>query len=114
MRVIISGKNFSLTSSLKEFVEKKISKLEKYSTLLEQARVELDVDRNQRSGDIYRVEIWLLLPKKPLQIGVKSSDMRSAVDQAVNKLETQLVRFKEKQQAKIRRSPRISEVLRRD
>ncbi len=114
MRVIISGKNFSLTPSLKEYTEKKVLKLMKFSPSIEQARIELDVDHNQRSGNINRVEIWLLLQKKTLQIGIKANDMRAAIDQAIDKLEIQLVRLKEKRQAKIRRAPRLTDVLRRD
>lgn len=104
MRVIVSGKNFSLTPSLKMYVQQRILKLQKYFSQILKARIELDADHNQRSGDIFRVEIWLFLPKKTLQVGLKAQEMHEAFDLAFRKIETRLIRYKEKLQTKIRRA----------
>ncbi len=108
MKIILSGKNFSLTPSLHRFVEENVSSLKKYSKNILKAKVELDVDKNQKSGDINRVEIWLFLPKKVLQIGLKAPEMHEAITAAVNKMERQLIKYKDKKSTRIRNIKRRS------
>lgn len=107
MKIILSGKNFSLTPSLHAFVEKNISSLEKYSDRILKAKIELDIDKNQKTGDICRVEIWLFLPKKVLQVGLKAAEMHEAISLASSKMERQLVKYKEKNISKIRKSKKL-------
>lgn len=99
MRLIISGKDFPLTPSLKEFVRNKFSRFDRHSHPILEARVELDVDHNQRSGDIFRATAHLILGKRVVKAGVKAPDMHAAVDELLPKLERQLERLKGKSEA---------------
>jgi len=108
MKIIITGKNFSLTPSLNMYVEKKLNNINKFYNQISRAKVELDVDKNQKSGDIYRVEIWLSLPKKVIQAGEKAGDMHEAIDLAEKKVEQRLVRYKEKLRSQIRKSKKFT------
>jgi putative sigma-54 modulation protein len=96
MRIIITGKDFKLTPSLKEYVQEKAVKLLKFNNHVLQVKYELDFDHNQKSGDINRVEIWATVPGRVLQVGLKASDMHAAIDVATDKINRQLVKAKEK------------------
>ncbi|MFA6197784.1 MAG: ribosome-associated translation inhibitor RaiA [Patescibacteria group bacterium] len=96
MRIIITGKDFKLTPSLKDYVQEKALKLIKYNNHIQQVKYELDYDHNQKSGDINRVEIWATIPGRVLQVGLKASDMHAAIDVATDKINRQLVKAKEK------------------
>lgn len=103
MNITISGKDFPLTTALKDYVSAKIGRLEKFSREIERIGVELDVDRNHHTGDLYRVEVWVYLPGKTIQAGMKADDMRTAIDAVYPKLERQIVKDKEKPRAIRRR-----------
>lgn len=102
MDIIISGKNFKLTPSLKQYVEEKVGKLARYWNKIIRARVELDVDHNQKSGDIYRVETLLEVPGPDIRMGTKSSDMHAAIDEVIPKLERLISRVKGKLESQLR------------
>ncbi len=97
MHIDISGKDFSLTPAIKEYVTEKIGKLEKFSSAIERIRVELDVDHNARHGMINRVEVWVFMPGGPLQAGVKAEHMHEAIDLVYPKIERQIVDHVRKQ-----------------
>ena len=104
MELIVSGKDFKLTPSLKTYVTQKVGKLGRFWRKIERARVELDVDHNQKSGDIYRVEVWLNIPGgTDIALGAKGSDMHAAIDVVVPKLERQIMKLKGKHEAAERR-----------
>ncbi len=108
MDLIISGKDFKLTPSLKTYVAQKVGKLARYWSKLGRARVELDVDHNQKSGDIYRVEVWLNIPGgSDIALGAKASDMHAAIDVVVPKLERQIIKLKGKHEAALRRDRKV-------
>lgn len=108
MEIIISGKNFKLTPSLKTYVTQKVSRFTKYWNKIIRVRVELDVDHNQKSGDIYRVEIWLEIPGPDIRLGIKASDMHEAIDLLVPKIERQISKVKGKFEAKARKERKES------
>ncbi|MBI5466581.1 MAG: ribosome-associated translation inhibitor RaiA [Candidatus Kerfeldbacteria bacterium] len=109
MDLIVSGKNFRLTPSLKNYVEQKVGRLSRFWRRIIRARVELDVDHNQKSGDIYRVEAKVEVPGPDIRLGIKARDMHAAVDLIVPKLERLIGKAKAKIDSRGRRSrPRDS------
>lgn len=96
MSLIISGKDFKLTPALKQFVTERTQPFSKYDHRITQIKVELDVDHNQKTGDIHRVQLWVTVAGTVLRVGLKSPDMRAAIDQAAEKMIRQLVKQKEK------------------
>lgn len=103
MDLIVSGKDFRLTPSLKTYVEKKVGKLGRYWNKIIRARVELDVDHNQKSGDIYRLEVKLEVPGPDIRLGTKAADMHAAIDEVAHKLERLIARAKGKHEGRRRR-----------
>jgi len=104
MDLIISGKNFKLTPSLKAYVEEKMARLNKFWNKIIRVRVELDVERNQKSGDVYGVEAKLEVPGPDIQVGSKSSDMHAAIDEIMPRLERLLVKTKGKLESRLRKN----------
>lgn len=95
--VIISGKTLKLTKALKDYVTKKMRHAVKFSPLkIKATKVELDHDRNQRKGKVFRVELSVTLPGKIIKAGQKGESMRQAIDLSFPKLERQIKKYKTK------------------
>lgn len=95
MNITISGKNFKLTPSIKEYVTTKFGKLERYNSNIRRIGVELDVDHNVTKGKKHRIEVWVYLPSKTVQAGMKAEHMEEAIDLVYPLIERQLVKQKE-------------------
>ena len=104
MTITISGKDFQLTPAIKEYVEEKIGKLAHFSRRIIRIGVELDVDHNVTKGMKNRIEVWIYLPGKTIQAGIKAEHMREAIDLVYPKLERQLVAFEGRQRERRRPS----------
>lgn len=100
MTITISAKDFKLTPSIKEYIEEKFSRLQKFHPQLSRIGVELEVDHNVTKGFKNRIEIWVYLPSRTLEAGVKAEHMREAIDLVYPKIERQLVKAKEELEAK--------------
>jgi len=73
----------------------KIGKLWHYNRAIQRIGVELDVDHNQIKGRKHRIEVWVYLPGRTLQAGLKAEHMREAIDLVYPKIERQVVAEKE-------------------
>ncbi|MEK7636797.1 MAG: ribosome-associated translation inhibitor RaiA [Patescibacteria group bacterium] len=102
MNITISGKDFKLSPAIKQYVEGKMSKLEKFNHHIQRIGIELDVDHNVAKGKKNRVEVWVTVPGGTIQAGIKAEHMREAIDLVYPVIERRLVRDKE-----IRRSKAI-------
>lgn len=81
---------------MREEIEEKFSKLSKYFREDSNATVSVKEEKNQRK----KVEITVKLRANVLRSEVTDYDVRSAIDKAVDKIERQLVKHKEKLQIK--------------
>jgi putative sigma-54 modulation protein len=92
MRITVKGKNVDVTDALEQYAEKKVQKLGKYLPNIKEAMVTQSVQRNW-----HIVEITLEGDGIPLLRGEERSDnMYASIDQVVEKMETQIKRFKGK------------------
>ncbi len=96
MKIVIKGKNTELTPSLKEYVYEKVGALEKYFKRVVEVNVELEVDRKHKSGEIYRAEVMMFVPRDILRAEEKATDMYAAVDLVMPKLKKQIEKYKGK------------------
>ena len=87
MEIDISGRHFRITAPLKEYAEKKVQKLDKYSLKIESVHVILEVQRFR-----HIVEITLL--GKNLRVTAKedAGDMYAAFDNCFGNIQLQLSR----------------------
>jgi putative sigma-54 modulation protein len=106
MKIVIKGTNTELTPSLKEYVYEKVGRLERYLKRVVEADVELEVDRKHRSGEIFRAEVMLFVPRDVLRATEQATDMYAAIDLVMPKLKRQIEKYKDKIKHKRERQPR--------
>lgn len=95
MYITVSGKNIEVTSALRNVVEKKVSKLEKYFKPHIEAHATLSVEKNRQI-----IEITIHFGGVILRAEEVHDDMYAAIDIAVDKLEGQIRKQKTKLQKK--------------
>ncbi len=96
MQLIISGKNLEVSEWLKEYVEKKVSKLDRYLPSLTEARVELALEKTKNVKQSQVVQVTLRTNGTILRGEERSSDFTVAIDAVMDKLHKQIERFKNK------------------
>jgi putative sigma-54 modulation protein len=96
MKVKITGKNITLTDALKNTIEKKIGKLDKYLNSSLEAHVTLSV---QKSRQI--IEVTIPFNGVILRGEEASENMYVSIDNVVDKLEKQIIRYKTKLERRI-------------
>ena len=89
MNIIIRGKHIELTDALKEYVNKRVGKLTKYSDDFMDVQVTLLVER-----DRHRVEVTAPLQGIILRGEEETDDMYSSIDMVVEKLERQIDKYR--------------------
>lgn len=98
MQLIISGKNLEVSGRLKEYVEKKIGKLDRYLPTLTEARVELALESTKNAAQSQVVQVTLHNNGTILRGEERSSDFTAAIDAVLDKLYKQIDRYKGKRQ----------------
>jgi putative sigma-54 modulation protein len=93
MNIIVSGKNIILTDSLKNTVEKQISKLEKYFSSDINVIANLSVQVNT-----HIIEITISINGVIIRAEEATDDMYKSIDYAVKKIEHQLIKYRRKLQ----------------
>ncbi len=91
MEVIVRSRNVDVTEGLKEHVEKKIGKLEKFFDQVQEAQVTLSVEKER-----HIVEVTVPVNGMILRGQEESGDMYASVDLVVDKLEKQIDKYKTK------------------
>jgi putative sigma-54 modulation protein len=85
MKFIISGKNLEVTDALRERVNKKLGKLEKFFNPQTEAHVTMNVERNR-----HILEVTILANSLKLRAEVSGDDMYTCIDRAEAILEGQI------------------------
>jgi putative sigma-54 modulation protein len=97
VNIIFKGKNIDVTPALKEYAEKKIGHLERFMEI-EKAHVTLIVEKGRQ-----KAEVTMMVRGYILRGEDKAQDMYAAIDSVSDKLEKQLVKYKEKLQRKTKK-----------
>lgn len=87
MEIDVSGRHFKVTTPLKEYIEKKVQKLDKFSLKIESVHVVLDVQRFRHTA-----EITLLGKNLRTTCKKEAADMYAAFDECFGRLQLQLSR----------------------
>jgi len=99
MNITVRGKNVEVTDALKDYVEKRLGKLDKYFENLREAQVTLVVEKGT-----HRVEVTIPINGMILRGEETTGDMYASVDLVIEKLERQIEKHKAKLSKKIQRS----------
>lgn len=98
MQITIRGKNMEVTDALKEHVERKLGKLEKYFYRSVSAQVTMSVERGR-----HIVEVTMPIDGMLLRGEEACEDMYASVDQVLDKIERQIHKYKTRINRKLRR-----------
>jgi putative sigma-54 modulation protein len=91
MQLSITFRNFEATDSLKEYAREKVDKVNKYLDRAGEAHVVLSLERHLHHADITVYSGAFVLRGKE-----KSGDMYASMDLAMEKIERQLKRYKDR------------------
>ncbi len=96
MQIIIKGKNFVISDRIREYVEKKLGKLDRYLPDVSEARVEITQEKTKSAKDRNSVQITLRANGTFLRAEERSEAIYAAIDTCVDKIQRQIVRYKGK------------------
>lgn len=91
MEVTITGRQMEMTPALKEYVEARAKKIEKYTSKAAQAVFTLKIEKYRHTA-----EVLVKLNGFILQAEEETDAMYASVDKAMDKIERQLKKYKEK------------------
>ena len=91
MRIIISGKNIDITDGLRQAVEDKLSKLERYFTPETDIIVTLSIEKERQ-----KVEVTIPVKGNIIRSEQVSNDMYVSIDLVEEVIERQLKKYKNK------------------
>ncbi|AWB93012.1 ribosome hibernation-promoting factor, HPF/YfiA family [Aeromicrobium chenweiae] len=95
MEIVVNGRNSEISESFREHVAEKLSRIEKYDSRQKILRIEVEVthEKNPRQRDsAAKVEMTLRSRGPAVRAEATSTDQHSALDAAVDKLESRLRR----------------------
>jgi len=93
MKVQVRGRNIDVTDALKDYVGKRLGKLDKYIDNFGDAQVTLTVEK-----DSHRIEVTIPINGMILRGEESTGDMYTSTDFVVEKLEKQIAKYKGKLQ----------------
>jgi putative sigma-54 modulation protein len=95
--VEIYGRNMEITDRISDYVEKKVSKLDRYLSGIEEARVDLSYIQSARSAsDRHVAQITVSGKGFILRAEERSDDIIAAIDVALDKIQRRIERYKGK------------------
>ncbi len=96
MQITIKTKNMEMTERLKTYIERKVNRLDRFLPGLDEVRVELAVQPTKSAGDSQVVQVTLRNNGTILRAEERSSDMQTAIDTVLDKMQRQLDHYKGK------------------
>jgi putative sigma-54 modulation protein len=97
LEVEINGRNMELTDRIQEYVDKRVAKLDRYLSGIEEARVDLAYVKSARSASDRQVaQITVRGRGMILRSEERADDIFAAIDAALDKLQRQIERYKGK------------------
>lgn len=87
----VTGRNVHITDSMKDYAIDKISKIEKFTQHIIDVSVTMDIQKLD-----HRVDIVMKVGHIIIKSHAATTDMYVSIDQSVNKLEKQLIRYKKR------------------
>lgn len=96
MKIVIHGKNIEVTDALRQYIEEKLGRAEKFSRHILEMNVELCVAKNPRIKNNQTVNVTTSVNGLMLRAEEASTNMYAAIDMVTDKLERQLKKYEKK------------------
>jgi putative sigma-54 modulation protein len=95
MRINLTARHGHLPEGINEYIEKNVKKLKKYYAGIVDADVVLDWEKRLKTVDFH-----VMVHGTILKAETKADNVHLAVDEAIDKIEVQLKRYKERKRHK--------------
>ena len=93
-QIFVKGKNIEVSEPLRDYVEKKLSKLEGHLDKITAINVELSTEQRKGTNSRQVVQVTMSLNGQIIRAEETSPDMYAAVDLVLEKLQRSLERYK--------------------
>ena len=106
MELIVKTRNTKVSDRQREYVEAKLTKLERYLDQLNKATVEVSEEQRRNEGNVHRVQVTLTGERGLLLRAEQyAGELRTAIDLVADTLQRQVQRYKDKhwRRGKLRR-----------
>jgi putative sigma-54 modulation protein len=102
VRTIVRGKNLEVPERVRQYAERKFSRLERLLDDRTDAIVELSNEAHRSATDAHIVDVQLVIDGKTLRSTASGASYQAALDVVVDKVERQAIDFKEKPRVRAR------------
>lgn len=91
MKIVIKGKHIEVTDAIRNYIEKRLGRVERHFDHILEVIVTLSVEKNRQI-----VEVTLQASRALIRAEEETDDMYTSIDKVVDKLERQIQKYKEK------------------
>jgi len=91
MRIIFRGKHIEVTDAMRNYIEKRLNKIERHFDHILEVIVTLSVEKNRQI-----VEVTLQASRALIRAEEETDDMYASIDKVADKLERQIQKYKDK------------------
>jgi putative sigma-54 modulation protein len=102
MQLIVQGKNIQVTDRLRDYVETKVDRLDRYLPTITDARMDLATESTRSYGDRQVAQLTVHSKGMMLRAEERSGDIFTSVDMVMDKMKRQIDRYKSKRRDRIR------------
>lgn len=96
MQLQVSGRNLDITAPIREYAERKLARIERHLTEDTRVDLELAIERNRSISANQHAELTVWTRGPVLRAHEYAEDMYAAIDLAVDKLDRQVRRYRER------------------
>jgi putative sigma-54 modulation protein len=96
MQLVLKGKNFVISDRIRNYVERKVEKLDRYLPATGEARIEITQEKTKSAKDRNVVQITLRTNGTILRAEDRSEAIYASIDSVIDKIQRQIVRYKGK------------------
>ncbi len=104
MRLQVKGKNVEVSEAIRTYAEEKLGRLDRQLADPTRVELELAVEKNPSIADNHVAEATIWTKGPVLRAKEASTDMRASIDLLADKLERQVVRYRQKRRRRNHRS----------
>ncbi len=91
MKIVIKGKHIEVTDAIRNYIEKRLGRVERHFDHILEVIVTLGVEKNRQI-----VEVTLQARRALIRAEEETDNMYTSIDKVVDKLERQIQKYKEK------------------
>jgi len=111
MEIQLFTRNLEVTPRLQSYVEKKVGRLSRYLTDIDEARVDLTVESTRSNAHRQVAQLTVRTQGTILRAEERAADMFAAIDAALDKMRRQISRYKTRRQDRWQRVEEEEEAL---